>query len=130
MSRTGSAITPGEIAAGIAKDAQEYLGGLDVVSVGPIFADEMGGDPYLQLYTVLPNREGNDFVVHLIILAHIQGTLLAQINPTALIMALETRFGRVQIFSDELAFAKYCLKERPDERMNQVVGVFRKRGLD
>jgi hypothetical protein len=34
-------------------------------------------------------------------------------------MALETHFGRVQIFGDELAFAKYCQKEWPDERMNQ-----------
>jgi hypothetical protein len=36
--------------------------------------------------------------------------LLAQINCTALIMALETHFGRVQIFGSELAFAKYCQK--------------------
>jgi hypothetical protein len=40
-------------------------------------------------------------------------------------------FGRVQIFSDELAFAKYCQKEWPDERMNQVVaGFINKRGLN
>jgi len=30
----------------------------------PIFADEMGGELYLQLYIALPNRAGNDFVVH------------------------------------------------------------------
>ena len=33
-----------DIGLGVAKDAQANLGGLDVVSVGPIFADEMGGN--------------------------------------------------------------------------------------
>ena len=65
-------LQPAEIAAGIAKDAQENLAGLDVVSAGPIFADEMGGGLYLRLYTVLPNRASDDFVVHLITLAHVQ----------------------------------------------------------
>jgi hypothetical protein len=37
--------------------------GLDVVSVGHIFVDDMGGEPYAQLYIVLPNREGDDFVM-------------------------------------------------------------------
>jgi hypothetical protein len=37
----------------------------------------------------------------------------------------------VQIFGDELAFAKYCQKEWPDERMNQVVaGIIHRRGLN
>jgi hypothetical protein len=40
-----------------------------------------------RFYLVLPNRAGNDFVVHLIALAHVQDTLLAQIDRTALIMA-------------------------------------------
>jgi hypothetical protein len=35
---------PADIAQGIAKDAQEHLGGLDVISLGPIFADEYAGD--------------------------------------------------------------------------------------
>jgi hypothetical protein len=34
----GPLLTPSDIAAGIAKDAQENLAGLDVVSVGPLFA--------------------------------------------------------------------------------------------
>jgi hypothetical protein len=51
---------PAGIARGIAKDAQEHLGGLDVISIGPIFADEYAGDLYLQLYTVLPIREGDE----------------------------------------------------------------------
>jgi hypothetical protein len=48
----------------------------------------------------------------------------------ALIVALEEFFGRVQIFGSELAFAKYCRNEWPDERINQVVaGIINKRGL-
>jgi hypothetical protein len=34
-----------------------------------------------------------------------ESPFLAQINRKALITALETHFGRVQIFGDELAFA-------------------------
>jgi len=46
-------------------------------------------------------------------------------------MPLETHFGRVQIFSDELAFAKYCQKEWPNQRMGQVVAnIIRNRGLN
>lgn len=46
-------------------------------------------------------------------------------------MALETHFGRVQIFGNELTFAKYCQKEWPDEHMKQVVaGIIHKRGLN
>jgi hypothetical protein len=41
---------------------------------------KMGGNLYLQVYIVLPNRAGNDFVAHLITLAHVQDTLLAQIG--------------------------------------------------
>jgi hypothetical protein len=55
---------PADIAQGIAKDAQEHLGGLDVISLGPIFADEYAGDRYrqlyTQLYTMLPDHEGDD----------------------------------------------------------------------
>jgi hypothetical protein len=52
----GPSLQPGEIAAGIAKDAQENLAGLEVVSVGSIFTDEMAGELYLQVYIVLPSR--------------------------------------------------------------------------
>jgi hypothetical protein len=79
----------------------------------------------------LPNRAGDDFVAHLITLAHVEDVLLAQINRNALIMALETHFCRVQIFSSELAFVKYCQKEWPSEGINQVVaGLISKRGLN
>jgi len=40
----------------------------------------MGGELYAQLYTVLPNRAGDDFVAHLITLAHVQDVLLPQVN--------------------------------------------------
>jgi hypothetical protein len=43
---------PAAIAQVPANDAQEHLGGLDVISIGPIFADEYAGDVCLQLYTV------------------------------------------------------------------------------
>jgi hypothetical protein len=110
---------PADIAQGIAKDAQEHLGGLDVISVGPIFADEYAGDRYLQLYAVLPNREGDNFVTKLVTLAYVQDTLVAQINRTTLNHGARTDFGRVQIFSDEPAFAKYCQKQWPNQRMDQ-----------
>lgn len=70
-------------------------------------------------------------MTNLVTVAYAQDTLLAQVNRTALIMPLETHFGRVQIFSDELAFAKYCQKEWPNQRMGQVVtNIIRKRGLN
>jgi hypothetical protein len=82
------------------------LGGLDAVHVGNILADDMAGERYLQVYVALPNRAGDDFVMHLITLAHVQDVLLAQVNRTALIMALQTHFGRVQI-SAMVVFVKY-----------------------
>jgi hypothetical protein len=45
---------PADIAQGIAKDAQEHLAGLDVISVGPIFADEYERDLYPQLISCCP----------------------------------------------------------------------------
>jgi hypothetical protein len=49
-----STMMPANIAQGIAKDAQEHLGGLDVIGIGPIFADEYAGDVYLQLIPCCP----------------------------------------------------------------------------
>ena len=60
---------PADIAQGVAKDAQEHLGGLDVISVGPIFADEYDGDRCRQPYTMLPNRVGDDVVTNRVTLA-------------------------------------------------------------
>jgi hypothetical protein len=56
---------------------------------------------------------------------------MATVYRTGLIIALEEFFGRVQIFGDELTLAKYCQKERPTERGNQVVAeMVRSRGLN
>jgi len=116
-----------DIAAGIAKDAQENFAGLDLLSVGRIFVDEL----YAHIYIVLPNRAGDDLVICLITLAHVQDTLLARVNRTALTMALETHFGRGQIFRNELAFAKSCQKEWPSDSIHQVVaGLISRRGLN
>jgi glutamine cyclotransferase len=80
---------------------------------------------------VLTNREGDDFVTNLVTLTYVQDMLVAQLHRTALIMALETDFGRVQIFSNEPAFAKYCQKEWQNHRVDQVVAnIMRKRGLN
>jgi hypothetical protein len=50
-----------------------------------------------------------------------QDSFMAIVYRTALIIALEEFFGRVQIFGNELTLAKYCAKEWPNERGNQVV---------
>jgi hypothetical protein len=43
-----------------------------VVTVSPVFTDEVAGELYRQLYVILPNRAGDDFVGHRITLAHVQ----------------------------------------------------------
>ena len=40
-----------------------------------------------------------------------------------MIMTLETHFGRVQIFSGEPEFAKYCQKQWRSETINQVAAI-------
>jgi hypothetical protein len=45
---------------------------------------------------------------------------MATFYRTALIVALEEFFGRVQIFGDTLTLAKYCQKMCPSERANQA----------
>jgi hypothetical protein len=70
-----------DAAANIANDTQENLPALEVVSVGSIFADEIDGDLYLQVYVALSTRATDDFVEHFITLAHVQDTLPAQIIP-------------------------------------------------
>jgi hypothetical protein len=78
---------------------------------------------------VLPRL--HEFLGFLITLAHVQDILLAQVNRTALILALELLFVRVQIFGSGLGFAKFCQKEWPSENVDRVVaGIVRKRGLN
>jgi hypothetical protein len=45
---------------------------------------------------------------------------MATFYRTALIVALEEFFGRVQIFGDTLTLAKYCQKMCPGARGNQA----------
>jgi hypothetical protein len=56
--RVGRARRPADIAAGIAKDARENLGGLDVVSVGSVFAREIQGVMCHLVVAIVPDRDG------------------------------------------------------------------------
>jgi hypothetical protein len=113
------------VAAMIAKDARENLGGVEVVSVGSVFAREIQGvQCYLQCYLVVaivPDRDGKDFVPSQVILDVTQNHMVASVNRLTLISCLEELFARVQVFGTELALAKYCQKEWPSEHMDQVV---------
>ena len=80
---------------------------------------------------VVPNSDGKDFSTSHIMLDTGQDSFMAIVYRTALILALEQLFGRVQIFGDELAFAKYCQKEWPSEEIDRAVAeVVRGRGLN
>jgi hypothetical protein len=80
---------------------------------------------------IVPERNGKDYSSSHIMIDVAQDPFMATVYRTALVVALVEFFGRVQIFGDELAFAKCCQKEWPDERINQVVaGIIRKRGLN
>jgi hypothetical protein len=96
-----------------------------------MWANDVGGETYIEVYAVLPKDGGKDFAANIVTLGTIESPLLAQVNRTALIIALETYFGRVHIFGDELAFAKYCQKEWPNENIDRVVAsIVRNRGLN
>jgi hypothetical protein len=102
-----------------------------VVSVSPTFLDEMFGMQMLHCYAVLPKNGGQDFGSITVTLAVADEPFLAQVNRTALICSLEEYFGRVQIFGNALAFAKYCDKQWPAEQFNKVVStIMRERGLN
>jgi hypothetical protein len=94
-----SMLSPEAIAEGIARNAQG-LEGLDVVSVGPMFVDDMGGWPCLHAYVVLPKNGAQDYASILVILSVKQDPFLAQVNRTALVVALEGLFGRVRLFGN------------------------------
>ena len=67
-------------------------------------------------YTVLvvvPNRAGDGYVANEILLDPTQNQLMATINRQALIVCFEPLFGCVEIFGDQLAFAKHLLKRWP-----------------
>jgi hypothetical protein len=123
-----ASMSPVDIAAGIAKDAQENLDGLDVVSIGPMW---LGDAEQIEVYAVVPKDAGKDFAANIVTLGTTESPFLAEINRTALILSLEKLFGRVHIFSDRLAFAKYCQKQWPSENVDRVVAsIVRNRGLN
>jgi hypothetical protein len=64
------------------------LAGGDVVSVGPLYGEQVPGVASLGSFP--------------------QDPLMAAVYRTTLVVALEEFFGRVQIFGDELTLAKYC----------------------
>jgi hypothetical protein len=59
----------------------------------------------------VPKNGGQEFASITVTLAVAQDSFLAQVNRQALIVSLEYLFGRVQIFGNALAFAKYCNKQ-------------------
>ena|ERR1700741_3135479 len=67
-------------AAMIAKDARENLGGLDVVSVGSVFAREIQGVMCHAVVAIVPDRDGKDFVPSQVILDVPQNYMVAAVN--------------------------------------------------
>jgi len=60
-----------------------------------------------------------------------QDPFIAAVHRTGLIIAFEEFFGRVQIFGDTLMLAKYCQKEWPSPKSDQIVAdMIRDRGLN
>jgi hypothetical protein len=78
-----------------------------------------------------PRATTRDYAPSQVLLDIAQDPFMAAVCRTAFIVALEEFFGRVQIFSDALTLAKYCQKEWPNERLDQLVAdVVRNRGLN
>jgi hypothetical protein len=55
---------------------------------------------------IVPERGGKDYAS-----SQDQDPFMATVYRTALIVALEEFFGRVQVFGTDLALARYCQKE-------------------
>ena len=110
------------VAAVIAKDASENLAGVDVVNVGPLWGELAPGGTQYSVIAIVPNRDGKDFSTSYVMLDIGQDPFMTTVYRTALIVALEEFFGRVQIFGNELTLAKYC-----PERVAEMVG---NRGLN
>jgi hypothetical protein len=119
------------VAAVIAKDARENLDGVDVISAGPLCGELAPGGMQYSAFVIVPERDGKDYASSHIVLDVAQAPFMAGVYRTALIVALEAFFGRVQIFGDELTLAKCCQKEWPNERLDQVVAsMIRNRDLN
>jgi hypothetical protein len=118
-----------DVAALIAKDARENLGGVEVVSVGSVFAREIQGVICHAVVAIVPDRDGKDGVPSQVIVDVTQNYTVACVNRMTFISCLEDHFARVQVFGTELALAKYCQREWPSEEMDQVIAEM-KRGLN
>jgi hypothetical protein len=118
-----------DVAAMIATDARENLGGTDVVSVGSVYAREVQGVMTHLVVAIVPDRDGKDFLPSEVILDVTQNYTVACVNRMTLISCLEDHFARVQVFGTELALAKYCQKKWPNEELDQAIAEM-KRGLN
>ena len=92
-------------AAAIADEARENHGGVDVISVGPLFAEPGPGGVQYSAVVIVSERGGKDFVPSFVMLDIAQDPFMATVYRTALIVALKEFFGRVQIFGDPLTLA-------------------------
>ena len=86
-----------DAAARITKDAQENLAGIDVVSVGPLLVESVSGGFQYSIVAIVPDRDAKDFTPSLVLLDIADHPFMAAVYRTALIVALEEFFGRVQI---------------------------------
>jgi hypothetical protein len=106
-------------AAALADEARENYGGVEVISVGPPYTSLT---PFDCVMTIVPERGGQDFVGHDVILVGAErDPMLATIYRIALVIALEEFFACVRIFGTELALAKYCQNKWPGGRIDQAV---------
>jgi hypothetical protein len=111
--------------AGIATDARANLAGVNVVSVGPLVAEQEPGGVQYSVVVIVPNKTGNDFGSSYVMLDIARDPFMATVYRTALIIALEEFFAR---FS---TLAKYCQKEWPSEYMDRAVAeLMRERSIN
>jgi hypothetical protein len=119
------------VAAVIAKDASKNFAGVDVVSVGPLYGEQVPGGMQYSVVAIVPERDGNNYGCSQIMLDIAQDPFMATVYRTALVVALEEFFGCVQIFGDSLTLAKYCQREWPSSKLDQIVAdMVRERGLN
>lgn len=79
-----------------------------ILSVGPLCGEQVLGGMQFSVVVIVPKRDGKDCASSQIRLDIAQDPFMAHVYRTALIVALEEFFGRVQIFGNELTLAKYC----------------------
>ena len=78
-----------DVAATIAKDARESWAGVDVVSIGPVFAELGSGGMQYSVVVIVPERGRKDFAPSHIILDIAQDPFMATVYRTAFVVALE-----------------------------------------